>query len=322
MRLPWLPIPVEAVLEPDGFRVIGDNGGAVLPAGSFVPWPRVSGDMSCYKLPLDDEGRPLEYRNKMLCLSIDFKAAELKSMNRPIETFRTRWFADDSNSFDIREDPSANRRTLRDASIAWAYFTICLMLPAIWMSYNQFDRADGTVLTGDLRRVYLILNTAAGILLGSALAVGIFGACSILKARKSWWVVAYTDKELTMQSQGETKQIPWTSVQRNASSIVFNHAQLCDGGSVYWARSFSTRAVMKSRVRDPKPRLFTPVLVLLGLACLISGPFVEWVYRWLDVDFIDHGAILLSGLCLIFWSLVPLGHVMERRAFNRSQITE
>ncbi|MFK7759437.1 MAG: hypothetical protein AB8C13_05770 [Phycisphaerales bacterium] len=322
MRLPWWPIYIDAELEDEGVRVIGEQGGELLPAGTLVRWDRV-GFIQLVN-PVEEYGKCMRIGPARLSFKLAPKTAtEKRSSIRELRLLQRRWYQDPSHRFEHQTDPKDKRRAILSVLGFSSYFSCCFLLIPFWMMYNQFDPADGTVMTGDLRRVYLILNSMA-ILAGIiALLTMLNAVYQVSRAKKSWWITKVDQDGADLERHGATLRILWSQLFDDGEYVRMNRLRLSTESStdkmkVYWFGLSHVAAVLNSKVEPQRPKLFTFGFVVIGLISLFSGTVVNRVFDWLDVEFMEGGGILLTVSCLMLCALLIYQHTLALKAWKES----
>jgi len=312
MRLPWWPEYVDAKIEEGGIRVLGEQGGVVLPVDALISWPQIR--IFYNPIPFDTDGEQMRLDDRKLAFKlVDFKAIQVNKPLRLMSQLAKAWYADPANVFERKVMPKGNRGLILTTLFTGFYGVVCLALPGFWMLRNQFDPTAGTAMTYDLRHVYLILNILAGVSVAVSVVIGIWTVRSTLRIRRSWWLDSVSNAGLGLCGIRGTRRVSWSEVESVSDEFVVQCGVLSGGDRVFWERSPEVGMIIESRLPRPRPKLITAGFVGVILLAALVVPLIGWVYRWLDVPLDDDVVLITGGLMVFLVGMLVLSHIMEIR---------
>lgn len=315
MALPWWPIRVNAEIEPDGLRVVGTQGGEVVPVGSLLPWDRIANGVEprCR----DAEGKPLRIERRPIAL-------RLKKPHRPVHLARAAiaWFADPTHPFRMVIRPGAGRRAL----IGPLTLLIMVLFFTLWpilFAGGPVSVGDGTGEIG--RRADIAANGILLLFAGGALLGVVMFAREVWSIPRRWWIEELNENGLRIRRGSQTDEIAWSHLNDRATGYGTIEIRHIDGRRI--RLELIRPAVWAVQARLPKRnRLWSGGFIASLLAALIGPVGIAWLSRWLGVPsdqfgwpqigFVQVSMLIFPGILLLYWWMSRRETVLETARTN------
>jgi len=308
MRLFWWPIYIDAKLESEGVRVIGDEGGAVIPSWTLVPWTQVS--RANLPHPIDENGHDLKINGRQLVFRFgSYWKAESRGIQKQIQQAQRKWFADPGNHFKFNALPmSRTRAVLRSVILEINFAMYAFALGAIML-------VPGLNMPNPRARV---LNHWIGLGLMFVVCVLLSRVLyRVISAKNALWVILMTEDGAEIENRNQARFVSWSAVTSIRLDALLFTATIDGSERAFIAPCSCTKAILESRVQIEPPRLVTPGFVFIGVLAALAGPVVLWCYQWLQVPIQGLNWQSISLVCLLFWGTLFLHHFMARRELRR-----
>lgn len=320
MRLPWWSIYIDAELEDGGVQVVGDQAEELLPIGTLVGWDRV-GPFPLAS-PVDESGNRLRVDNGPLSFRFAEKRLNTANVWARLKPRMIQWYQKPSNQFKFTVSPKDNRSAI--LSLLWirVYMICVLAIIPLLMALNQFDPADGTVLTGDLKRVYLILNGIATCAGAFAIGIAIKTVYDCIQMSKYWRLSTIDQDGVDLEKKGQRLRVGWDQLSYSGDGFTHSRMKFNDEVSntaqdIFWNKTHRISIPIQSRLGQPRPKLITVGFVIIGFISLFSGYGFHWVYHWLDVELLEGVPVVITSMCIFLWAILIWDHRFKLREWKK-----
>lgn len=309
MRIPRKPIIIQAEIEPDGARVLSDKNMDVLPVGTLIQWGQV-GTSEHTHLVKDKHGDQILIEGRNIFLQFGSRLRSSHGSTRlAIEEAKKSWYKDPENEFKIQLLPFGVKKAARQASSIEFMFGLFFFFLAVAESFPALDRPNPIARSVD-HWIVLGIWSISVILIVSSVA-------RYHRLLKSTWVVLATNDGVRVQSPNDDRFVPWSKTELLRKRFILYPLLIGNGELAYVLPSSEIRIVFCSRLKLPKPKLFTLAFILMLLFSLMSGPCVLWFYQYLQVP-IQGSWIGVSGISLFLCSFLVLHHYLGLKEFREA----
>lgn len=303
------PIIIQAIIEPEGARIVGEGGGSELPIDTMISWNRVDSCPSI-RFALDENYERLEIDGHRIVLRFgSVWKSQSKTSQRRILKYKQDWFSNDENEFEIDAIPEGIKISALQNSLAELLFGSIIVFKGSILLVRVLSRPNPV--TRNIDRWVVVIIVLLGLLLLLS------GILRYLRALNASWIVSISHFGVKVRTHEQERWVPWSNIKMHRSNIVLQSLLIDDRESAYVLPTTDIRSVLYSRLGRSRPKLLTTGFFVIFFVALMSGPTVYWFYQYLQIP-MNSSWVGVSGVSLFLSGILVLQYYLELKEFRKA----
>ncbi|MBO6512669.1 MAG: hypothetical protein JJ974_01730 [Phycisphaerales bacterium] len=309
MKFARKPVSIQAEIEPEGARVVGNEGGELIHAGMLIPWDRVDSTSGYYRL-IDEDGVPIELVGKRVFLRFgSYWKSPQKSTRLKVQEAKKSVYLNPDKEFEIDTLPYGIQKAAVKDSVFELAFGALILFQGVRLSTRVLSQS--ITFAQSTGRVFVLAIFMLGLLLI------VSGVVRYLKRSKSYWVVSISNRGVTVRFYEQERLVPWKDVEMLPKTMALQPLLIEQRECAYIVQTSEIRDVLHSRLRPPRPKLLTLGFFMTIFLSLMSGPIAAWFYQYLQVPLTMHWAVI-SGAFLALSGVLLLNHSVVLKEYKKT----
>ena len=303
------PIYIQAAIEPEGARIIGEGGGSELPIDKIISWNRVD-NSSAIRFVYDENNEKLEIDGHRIVLRFGSTwKSQSKTSQQLIKKYKQDWYRNPVNEFEIDTLPSG----VRSAAFGNAYVELVFGTIVLLTGAQGFIPA--------LNRPNPIARTIDHWVMLGIVLLGLFlllsGILIYFRTLNASWVVSMRHDGVKVRTHEQERWVPWSNIRMLRRKMVLQLLMVDERETAYVFPTQDIWCVLGSRLHRARPKLFTLGFFIIFFLALMSGPIVFWFFQYLQIP-MNISWVGVSGVSLFLSGILVLQYSLELKEFRKA----
>ncbi len=304
------PINIRASVEPNGARVLGEEGGDLIQVGTLIPWDQVDCSTSYYLLK-DKDGEALMVGERKVFLRFGscWKSPQ-QSTRRKIQQAKTSFYRDQTREFRYQcIAQGGERKIARELAGGGLVLGVFFIVLAAAYAIPTLERLD------QFQRAFQQWGAYVMLFMGTVLVA--YSCWMYRKLIGSSWVASATHDGVYIRSLKKDHFVPWSRLTLLRQKFALQAIEIDGREKAYIPPTNESQLVVRSRLLLPEPKLFSKGFFIAVVVSLVSVPIAHLFYRRLEVT-PEPELWFASVIMLLMCGLLVVHHRMELRDVRKA----